>query len=199
MNFKRLARVLIVFLAGTILMVNTACSQTPSANTYSSRGSDDTAGVSSDAQSANSSSTKPYSAQPTPHASDKSGTYPLEKIQSKHMKESYSTTEAKPGSMNVFKDSEPGVDRAGSKADYLVNQAKENLQKRAANPKEAVDNLRETASAQKVGEKLGQFPESAKNTAQGAAEGAKRGFKNLQENAKSAADDVSDNVSQKLR
>ncbi|PSF36138.1 hypothetical protein C7H19_14160 [Aphanothece hegewaldii CCALA 016] len=194
MNVKRfsLARIVIVFLAGIILIVNTACSQSPSASasrgTYSSGVADEVT------EPSNNSANKPYSAQPTKHASDKSGNYPLEKIQAEHMKESYSTTEAVPGTMNNFKDTEPGVDKAGAKASYLVEQAKKNLDKRAGSPPEAVENLKETASLNKVGDKLNQYSDSLNNTAEGVKEGAKKGFQNLKQNVKSAADDVSDSI-----
>lgn len=197
MNTKRfsLARIIIVFLAGMILLVNTACSQTPTASTDSSGTGTFSSGVADEATAPlNNSANKPYSAQPIKRDSDKSGTYPLEKIQSEHMKESYTPTDAVPGTMNNFKDTEAGVDKAGSKASYLVEQSKKNLDKRAGSPPEAIENLKETGSLEKVGDKLNQFSDSLSNTAEGAKEGARKGFKNLKENAKSAADEVSDNI-----
>lgn len=192
MNTKHfsLARIIIVFLAGMILLVNTACSKTPSASTgtFSSGVADKVT------EPSNNSAVKPYSAQPTKRAADKSGTYPLEKIQAEHMKESYSTTDKVPGSMNNFKDTEPGVDQAGDKASYLVEKAKQNLDRRAGSPPEAIENLKETGSLNKVGDKLNQFSDSLNNTTEGAKEGAKRGFRNLKGNVKSAADDVSNNI-----
>ncbi|GFE69298.1 hypothetical protein [Chroococcus sp. FPU101] len=197
MNIKRfsLARILIVFLAGLVLMVNTACSQTPSGNTYSSSKVSDEQ-MTDDNTSPNASSTNPYSAQPTKHdATTSSANYPLEKIQAKQMKEAYSQTdELKPDTMNNFKDTVPGEEKTGDKANYLVEQAKKNLDRRAATPPQAVENLKETASANKVGDKINQYGESLNNTASGVAEGAKKGFENLKQNVKSAADDVSDNI-----
>lgn len=198
MNVKRfsLARIIITFLAGMILIVNTACSKTPSASTDTGSGSGTfSSGIADQAKEpSNNSANKPYSAPPPTHEADKSGTYPLEKIQAEHMKESYSTTEAVPGTMNNFKDTEPGVDKAGAKASYLVEQSKKNLDKRAGSPAEAVENLKETSSLNKVGDKLNQYSDSLNNTTEGVKEGAKKGFKNLKENVKSAADDVSDNI-----
>lgn len=197
MNIKRfsLARILIVFLAGLVLMVNTACNQTPSGNiTSSSKVSDEQ--MVDDSTSPNASSTRPYTAQPTQKdASNSSATYPLKKIQAKQMKEAYSQTdELKPDTMNNFKDTVPGEEKTADKANYLVEQAKKNLDKRAATPPQAVENLKETASGNKVADKVNQYGESLKNTASGAAEGAAKGFENLKQNVKSAADDVSDNL-----
>jgi hypothetical protein len=194
MNVKRfpLARIVVVFLAGVILLVSTACSKAPTASNYPARTTDNVADSAN--HSGNSSANRPYSAQPTDRATDRSGTYPLEKIQAEHMKESYSTTDAVPGTMNNFKDREPGVDRAGAKADYLVEQAKKNLDKRASNPKEAVDNFRANGSFNKIGDNLNEFTDTVSRNAQDAKEGAVKGFNNLQENVKSAADDVSQNI-----
>lgn len=197
MNVKRfsLARIIIVFLASMILLVNTACSKSPTASTDSSGTGTFSSGVADDVTgSSNNSSTKPYSAPGPKHEADKSGTYPLEKIQAEHMKESYSKTDEVPGSMNNFIDTEPGVDKAGSKASYLVEQSKKNLDKRAGSPPEAIENLKETGSLEKVGDKLNQYTESLSNTTEGVKKGATKGFKNLKENVKSAADEVSDNI-----
>lgn len=195
MNIKRfsLARILIVFLAGLVLMINTACSQGPTgSNVSSSKMSDQQ--VADDNTSPNASSTRPYTPPGPAHEGSKSGTYPLTKMQSEHMKETYSTTEGAAGSMNNFKDTEPGVDKKQDKANFLVEQSKKNLERRASNPPQAVENLKETASANKVGDKVGQYGESLNNTVSGAAEGAKKGFENLKQNVKSAAEDVSDNI-----
>lgn len=196
MKIKRfsLSRIIIAFLAGMILLVNTACSKAPSASTNTGTGTFSSGVADEVTEPSNNSANKPYSAQPTKHASDKSGNYPLEKIQAEHMKESYSTTDAVPGSMNNFKDTEPGVDKAGDKASYLVEKAKKNLDRRASSPPEAVENLKETGSLNKVGDKLNQYSDSLSNTTEGVKEGAKRGFQNLKENVKSAADDVSNNI-----
>jgi hypothetical protein len=156
----RLARILVVCLAGIVLLVSTACSQSPSV-------SSSTLGADKD--------TTPYK---------------LKTPQAEHLKESY-TTEPRRGETNAVE----------SRTDELVNQSQRNLQKRATNPAEAVDNLlRERKSAAQTAEdKLDKASERVGSSVEEMKEGAERGFRNLQENVKSAAEDVSENVQKAVR
>jgi hypothetical protein len=170
----RLARILVVCLAGIVLLVSTACSQSPS--------------VSSSKLGAESAKGKPP--------------YELKTPQATHMEESY-TTEPRRGGMNEHRDVDRRRDTSPveSRADELVNQSQRNLQKRAATPVEAADNLRRErgSAAQTAENKLEKASERVGSSVEEMKEGAERGFRNLKENVKSAAEDVSENVQQTVR
>jgi hypothetical protein len=121
----QLTRGLVVFLAGILLFVGTACSQFSSDNA---------------SQSPSSRESSPYRIQ------DNTAT---------HLEESYST-QPRQGGMNEHLDIDARRDLSSpaAKSDRLIEQSQRNLQRRASNPKQAVDNLQETGSVEKVGEKL---------------------------------------------
>jgi gas vesicle protein len=163
----RLARVVIVFLAGIVLFVSTACSNQPSASSKVS---------STDLNKA-----------------DTSSPYRLDKNQDQHLKESYST-KPRQGGMNLHTDTDARRDLSGTEAtaNKLINRAESNLQRRATNPKEAVDNLKDTASANKVGNNFDNATDRVGQSLKEMKEGAQRGAGNVKENTKNAADDIAD-------
>lgn len=164
-----LSRILVIFLAGILLFVSTACNQSPSVKTSKVDGDN------------------------TP--------YRIQENTSSQLKETYST-EPEQGGMNEHLDVDPRRDitSPAAQADKLINQAERNIQqRRAANPKEAIDNLRETASSSKVGNKLENASDRVGQSLQEMKEGAQRGARNLKENADSATDDVSTNVKRSVR
>jgi hypothetical protein len=163
----KLSRILVVFLAGVLVFVSTACNQSPDVKTSKN---DDTP-------------------------------YRIQDNTASQLKETYST-EPEQGGMNQHLDVDPRRDLTSpaAKADKLINQAERNVQqRRAANPKEAVDNLRETASTSKVGDKLENASDRVGQSLKEMGQGAQRGARNLKENVESATDDVSTNVKRSVR
>ncbi|NJK48439.1 hypothetical protein HC931_09810 [Candidatus Gracilibacteria bacterium] len=165
----KLSRILVIFFAGILLFVSTACNQSPSVS--KADGVDDN----------------------TP--------YRIQENTASQLRETYST-EPEQGGMNEHLDVDPRRDLTSpaAQADKLINQAERNIQqRRASNPKEAVDNLRETASASKVGNTLENATERVGQSLKEMKEGAQRGAQNLKENVESATDDVSTNVKRSVR
>lgn len=164
----RLTQVVVVFLAGILLFVSTACSNRPTVDTSKVSSTD-------------------------LNRADTSSPYRLEKNQEQLLKESYST-KPRQGGMNLHTDTDARRDLSATEAqaDKLINRAERNLQRRATNPKEAVDNLRETASANKVGNNLDNASDRVGQSLKEMKEGAQRGARNLKENTETAADNISD-------
>jgi len=164
----RLTQVVVVFLAGIVLFVSTACSNQPKVDASKVSSTD-------------------------LNRPDTSSPYRLDKNQEKHLKESYST-KPRQGGMNLHTDTDARRDLSATEAeaDKLVNRAERNLQRRATNPKEAVDNLRDTASANKVSNNLDDATDRVGQSLKEMKQGAQRGARNLKENTENAADDIAD-------
>lgn len=155
----QLSRLLIIFLAGIILLISTACSQ---------------------------SSSDKLSKTETP-----SKYVNKDNIVLKAVKDSYKTVPSE-GGINNHRD----VDRrqntklTDAKAQNLINQANNHLQKSTRNPVEAVDKLKSDAPIDKIKGKFEDISKNILDSTQEAKEGANRGFENLKTNFQSTSDKV---------
>jgi hypothetical protein len=115
--------------------------------------------------------------------------------------ELYAPTAKREGGMNNYSDVDPRRDTTGAelKAKALIDDARD---KRIANPKEAVDNLKDSLKAKPAGERARELSkdvkESTSNSAEDFAEGTKRGVRNLKastERAKQGVERTADDAS----
>ena len=167
----RLAQITLVFFAGLVLLIGTACSQSPVDRASNSR-------------------------------IDNNTPYRIQENTATDLKETYFDHQPKQGGMNQHQDVDPRRDLTSpaTKADRLIKQSEQNIQqRRAANPKQAVENLQETVSRSKVGDKIESATDRVGQSLEEMKEGAQRGARNLKENIKSAGNDVSQNVKETAR
>jgi ElaB/YqjD/DUF883 family membrane-anchored ribosome-binding protein len=158
----RLERIFIVAMAGFLLLVNTACSQT---SPPTSDRSHDSILRSADARGGASSS--PY------------------KGQAQQQRELYDTVQPRKGGMNEY-DDDFKQDSASTKAKAsdLINRSKQNLQKRADSPQQYVKNYREgTPLNERVQNITEDVATPAKQLGENLSEGAEKGPRNVKENA----------------
>ncbi len=173
----RLARIVVIFLAGIVLLVNTACSQPSSAKT--------------------SKMNNPGYNQETQNPS---GYETEDNVVLKGLKESYKTVPPE-GGMNQHRDVDRRKDNTASDArsQDLVNRAEDHLQKSVRNPKEAADNLRNDVSVDKIKNKFGDLSKNVNDSTRQIKEGTEKGLDDLKTNLKSTVDQVSDNVQRAVR
>ncbi|ELR98240.1 DUF6658 family protein [Gloeocapsa sp. PCC 73106] len=160
----RLARIVLAFLAGFFLLFNTACSRPPSAD---------------------------LSKTTDPNYQTNSVYDQKDNVVLKEVKESYKTV-APEGGMNQHRDVDRRRDTAASdiKAQRLVNRTEGNVDNKDVwNPKQAVENLQDNLSADKVKNKLGDVSDNVAETSHDIKKGAERGFENLKTNLKGAIPD----------
>jgi hypothetical protein len=129
------------------------------------------------------------------NSSDKSGSYqdssPYDKDTSSK-RELYKPTQKYQGGMNNYND-DPQYDDSAVQADakQRVQQAKQNLQKRAANPQEIIENAQ---NKNPLGEKARETARSVGNSAEKVksdfAEGTQQGMRNLKANVERAKENV---------
>ncbi|UBF24291.1 hypothetical protein K9N68_21615 [Kovacikia minuta CCNUW1] len=156
----RLERLFIVALAGFLLLVNTACSQT----TASGRGQDE---VLRSADTRGAASSSPY------------------KGQARQQRELYDTVQPRKGGMNEYDDDfKQDSANAKARAGDLVNRSKQNLQKRADSPEQFAKNYRSgTPLDERVRNLTEDVTTPAKELGQNLSEGAQKGSQNIKENA----------------
>jgi hypothetical protein len=171
----RLKQALIAVLAGFFLLTSTACGA--NTNTASAR-SYDAAPSTYGANEQPSRSSSPY---------DK-GTGP--------QRELYKPKEPAKGGMNIYPN-DPAYNREDVKADakQLIDRAENRLQKRAANPQEAIENAREYnplgEGVRKASQRIGDSAEQAKENI---TEGSQKGLRNLKGNVEKARQEAPDVV-----
>jgi hypothetical protein len=151
------SQVLITLLASVVLLISTACNNTPSSQSLS---------------------------RTDPNYEDRG-----------LQKELYAPTQARKGGINEYNDdSRLETAKLESKARERVDSAKANLESRATNPKEALENLNDTRRTGEIGDKGRAFSRETGNSIQNSAEdfveGTQRGMKNLQRNADRAVTGV---------
>ncbi len=119
-------------------------------------------------------------------------------------RELYKPTQKREGGMNNYND-DPRYDQASTKAEAkeMVKNAERNLQKRATNPKEALDNARERNqlgnNLRQSSKNIGDATEQLKDDF---SKGTEKGIKNLKANAdraKNAIPDIVDEATQNLK
>jgi ElaB/YqjD/DUF883 family membrane-anchored ribosome-binding protein len=175
----QLARIVVVFLAGILLLVSVACSQPPSVKTSNNPG------YNSDYQN--------------PSGNDTDNNVVL-----KEVKESYKTVSPQ-GGMNGYRDTDRRQNTSASdtKAQELINRSKGNLSKGVRNPKEAVENVRNDASLDKIKDSFEDLSKNVNNSVNDSTrqikQGTERGLENLKTNLKSTTDQVSDSVKQVIQ
>jgi len=168
----RLSSVLFIFLAGIVLLVNTACSQVP---------------------------TDKVSEVKNPESSS-SGYDKDDNVVLKAVKESYKIAPPE-GGMNNHRDTDRRLKSTVSdaKAQDLINGAKDNLKESTRNPKEAVENLKNDAPISKIKNKFQDFSKNVTDSTDEVKKGAGKGFDNLKNNLKSTGDRVSENARQAVQ
>ncbi|MGA7934898.1 MAG: hypothetical protein WCA35_15235 [Kovacikia sp.] len=165
----RLERFFIAALAGFLLLVNTACSQT---SPPTSARSNDSILRSADSRGGNSSS--PYQGQ------------------GKQQRELYDTVQSRKGGMNNYND-DFNQDSASTKAEAknLINRAKQNLQKRADTPEQFSKNFNSGTPLDERARNLAKdVTAPAKELQQNLSEGADKGVRNIKENTANFREDA---------
>lgn len=164
-----LSRILIVFFAGIMLLINTACSQ-PSSDQISSE---------------------------QMYKTNKTGYDTKNNVVLKAVKDSYQTVPPE-GGMNNHRDTDrrQNIKATEAKGKELVDQAKSHLQASSLNTKEAAENLTNNDSMNKVKDKFEDFSKNVTDSTEEIKKGANKNFENLKTNLQSASDKVSDNVRQ---
>jgi hypothetical protein len=107
-------------------------------------------------------------------------------------RELYKPTQKPQGGINNYND-DPKYDGAAAKADSkkLVKKVEENLQNRAKNPKDVVENIRDrNVLGEKANDISRNITNSADNLKDDFAEGTERGVRNLKINADRASENV---------
>lgn len=160
----RLARIVVVFLAGIFLLVSTACSNTPSAT----------------------------ASRPTSNFADRDSAYDIQEPLQQHLDESYSLqnspypdSDKRENLSNAKAKSDRLINQAQKNVQKQVDNPKEafeNMQR--TGPREL----------KKVGDKFNEISDSVGETVEDLKEGTERGSRNLKENIKSPADNVSKNL-----
>jgi hypothetical protein len=158
----RLDRVFVAAMAGFLLLVNTACSQTSPPT--SDRSHDAILGS---ANSRGGASSSPYQGQ------------------SQQQRELYDTVQPRKGGMNEYDDDfKQDSTSTKAKASDLVNRSKQNLQKRADSTEQYVKNYREgTPLNERVRNITEDVADPAKKLGENLSEGAEKGPRNIKENA----------------
>ncbi len=168
-KFFRLKQALIVVLAGFFLLTSTACGARTMASEPGSSGS-------------YSNTSTPYAKNPGPQ------------------RELYAPTQRSEGGMNVYND-DPKYDRDATKArtEKVIQQSEQHLQKRAANPKEAVENMGDRnipGELRGLSRNLGDRAEQLKDNV---SAGTQRGTRNLKQNLEDAKEAAPDVVNQAIK
>lgn len=164
----RLERIIIVFVAGVLLLLNTGCSRP-------------------DVQAS-----RPDSGRVLSHeSSGQGGTYNQRRGQQTEL---YDTIQERKGGMNEYSDVDPRVNTRGAdaKARALVNNAENNVQK-VQNPEEFAEEYRQGKPfGERVQHVVDRVTNATENTANDAAKGTRRGIENLKDNSQTAVDEVSE-------
>ncbi|MBD2463292.1 hypothetical protein H6G89_19845 [Oscillatoria sp. FACHB-1407] len=130
---------------------------------------------------------------PAPEVSGQGGTYNQRFGQQTEL---YDPIQERKGGMNEYSDVDPRANTrpVNQKAQGLVENAEENIQK-VQSPQEYAEDYRSgTPLGQRVKNVVGSVTEAAENTAEDVVEGTKRGSENLRMNAREAGDELTEDV-----
>lgn len=176
----QISRFLIIFLAGVLLLINTACTQPSSATSATSP---TTSNVSN--KDTNPGYNKNYQ---TPSGYDEDNNVVL-----KEVKESYKTV-PREGGMNEHQDVDrrQNLSSAEKKSQKLVNQAKDNLEDANRNSQKVVKNIQDKATPSNIKDQLEDLSDNIGKSSKDIKEGTKRGFENLKTNLKTASEQAAD-------
>ncbi len=167
----RLARILVIFLAGMVLLFSTACSNLPKAVSDLTNGETQTPSI-----------------------------YKQNENVSNMMKESYKTVPPQ-GGMNQHQDVDrrQNTSAAQAKAKGLVDNAQKNVKQGVRDSNKVIDDVKDNLSADKVKDTFENIKDNVSQSAQDFKQGTQRGLKNIKNNLDSTVDQVSDNIQQAVQ